>query len=646
MPQLPARTCTFARGTPWGRSTAARVPAPWARVTVVVAGVLALPAHAAVPGPSAPTAPWGLLFGLLILVLAAAAAATILANRRRERRLRETTARYEVFYELAPVAIMVSDIQHRVLDWNRAAEKLFGWTREEVIGRDFFEFLVRAEDMDDVREAVDSTLRTTTRTTTMSRNIRRDGELILCDWSNAVINGGNGEVTAVVSMAVDVTEQRRMERRLKDSERRFRSFAENAYDVIWTIDLLGNFTYVSPSVEDQSGFTPEEVLALNVRDVVAADRRELLEEMIAHVRDHGTLARRRLELEQPTRFGRSIWTDIVVDVIADEWGTPREILGITRDVTEQRRVREELRTRVAAIEAAADAVMITDPDGAVQYLNPAFARLTGYTQSDLLGVVPRPLRRDERGAELAEEVWARLRAGEVWSGELYNRHRNGTFYTSVASISPVRDESGRIIHLVGISRDISDRKALEAELTRLAHYDALTGLPNRTLFFDRLHERIRQARRSGEGLALLFLDLDGFKPVNDELGHESGDEALRAIAERFSRVVRESDTVARMAGDEFAVLLGPMPHPTDAHRVAEKLVAALAAPIPLSAGERTIGVSVGIALFPDHATEADALLKCADQAMYGAKRAGKNRYHFSGDDAAANRAGGGTRSSD
>jgi len=635
-----------ARGASWGPSTAARVPAPWARITVVVAGVLVVPVHAAAPGPSAQAAPWGLLFGLLILVLAAVAAATILANRRRERRLRETTARYEVFYELAPVAIMVSDIQHRVLDWNRAAEKLFGWKREEVIGRDFFEFLVRAEDMNDVREAVDSTLRTTTRTTTMSRNIRRDGELILCDWSNAVINGGNGEVTAVVSMAVDVTERRRMERRVKDSERRFRSFAENAYDVIWTIDLLGNFTYVSPSVEDQSGFTPEEVLALNVRDVVVADRREMIEEMIEHVREHGTLARRRFELEQPTRFGRSIWTDVVVDVIADEWGTPREILGITRDVTEQRRVREELRTRVAAIEAAADAVMITDPDGAVQYLNPAFARLTGYTQSDLLGVVPRPLRRDQRGGELSEEVWKRLRAGEVWSGELYSRHRNGTFYTSVASISPVRDESGRIIHLVGISRDISDRKALEAELTRLAHYDGLTGLPNRTLFFDRLHERIRQARRSGEGLALLFLDLDGFKPVNDELGHESGDEALREIAERFSRVVRESDTVTRMAGDEFAVLLGPMPHPTDAHRVAEKLVAALAAPIPLSAGERRIGVSVGIALFPEHATEADALLKSADQAMYSAKRAGKNRYHFAGDNAVADRAGGGARSSD
>jgi diguanylate cyclase (GGDEF)-like protein/PAS domain S-box-containing protein len=578
--------------------------------------------------PDATVTAWLLPLSLLVTAAVAVwAIALLLRGQRLLRRVRDTEARYQVFYELAPVAMVVHDQQHRIIDWNRAAERLFGWAREEALGRDFFDLLGPGGALPDLRHAVDETLKTTVRSSTMNWSQRADGTRLLCDWSNAVIKDAGGQVDAVVSLAQDVTATREFERRLRSSERRFRSLAENAWDVIWTAGLDGQVTYASPSVERMLGYSPETVRQGRIYDVLAPDVAAQVRQALEELRTRGTPPPRQWEVAQRTHDGRTIWAQVTMEVLRGDNGAPREILGITRDITEQRAVQEALRSRMTAIESAAEGVIITDLEGRIEYVNPAYVELTGQSAESAFGRLPDALA-DPYGEarELAREILACVRRGEVGRGEIAGWHPEEPTRVAAVTVSPVIGEDGQPLRLVAMVRDISERKALEARLTELAHSDPLTGLPNRRLFFDRLEERLRMARRQDRPLALLFLDLDGFKTVNDRYGHAVGDEVLQAVATRFRAALRESDSLSRVAGDEFTVLLGPSPEALAPEEVASKLIDALRVPVRVQGAECQLGVSIGIAHFPADAEEADALLRCADQAMYVAKRGGRSRF--------------------
>lgn len=567
----------------------------------------------------------------IALLLVALMLSVLVVQQRRTRSLKDAAARYRVFYEAAPVAIVVSDYTHRVLDWNDAAEKLFGWSREEVLGRDFLDLLVSKPALVDFQDAVTRTLQTTSVTTTLTHNLRQDGTVLLCDWRHAVIGRGQSD-QVVVSMALDVTDARNTQTALRKSERRFRSLAETTNDIIWTADLHGRFTYVSPSVEEQSGFTAREVLQITLMDCLASpEARRMIDEELEYVRSHGRLRSSRFELEQRRRDGGTDWVDIVLDVLEGEPGEGRELVGITRKVTAQRELREALAARVAAIEEAAEGVSIRTTDGTVEYVNPAYERLTGYTSEELVGQTFHVVGEEAEREKFYSDMLPVVSRGESWRGEMAATHRNGQRYVAAVTVSPIRADDDQVVRVVSIVRDVTEERRMAQELERRAHYDELTGLPNRALFFDRLHERIRQARRAGEGLALLFMDLDGFKALNDTHGHQAGDRALTEAARRFAATLRESDTLARVSGDEFAVLLGPTPHPEHAGQVAAKLLASLEAPLDVTDGEPAVlGVSIGIARYPEDAEEAEVLLKRADEAMYAAKQAGRNRHRFHG----------------
>ncbi|HCZ16061.1 MAG TPA: diguanylate cyclase, partial [Candidatus Accumulibacter sp.] len=226
-------------------------------------------------------------------------------------------------------------------------------------------------------------------------------------------------------------------------------------------------------------------------------------------------------------------------------------------------------------------------------------------------------------------MWDTILAGRVWTGELINRRKNGSLYAEALTISPVTDGNGRIQHFVAIKQDISERKANEERVQHLAHHDQLTDLPNRSLLSDRLFQALAQARRDRGTVALMFLDLDSFKPVNDTLGHDIGDLLLKEVALRLQNCVpRESDTVARLGGDEFVILLAQIEKAADAVVVAGKLLAALERPFLIGPHRISISGSIGIAVYPQHGDEVNQLLKNADIAMYHAKKAGRNCYRF------------------
>jgi diguanylate cyclase (GGDEF)-like protein len=246
----------------------------------------------------------------------------------------------------------------------------------------------------------------------------------------------------------------------------------------------------------------------------------------------------------------------------------------------------------------------------------------------VLGQNPKMLRSGRQDKAFYEEMWRVLRATDRWRGEVWNRRRTGEIYAELLSIVAVRDELGRLLNYVGVFSDISRLKEHEAELDRIAHYDPLTGVPNRRLFSDRLSQAIARARRTGQSLAVCFLDLDGFKPINDQLGHEAGDQVLVEVSHHLRGILRAGDTLARIGGDEFVLLFTDLAHGRECLPILDRLLTAIAAPTLIAGTLVSVSASIGVTLFPDDDSDPDTLLRHADQAMYRAKEAGRNRYQL------------------
>jgi diguanylate cyclase (GGDEF)-like protein/PAS domain S-box-containing protein len=273
------------------------------------------------------------------------------------------------------------------------------------------------------------------------------------------------------------------------------------------------------------------------------------------------------------------------------------------------------------IEHMGESVLLTDAHGRIRMVNGAFSRVTGYRPEEVLGKNPRLLQSGRHGPAFYKALWGAVRAEGWWEGEIWNRRKDGTLYPEWLRISAVHDGRGRVFRYLGVFTDITGRKLSEEKLFRLAHHDPLTGLPNRLLFRDRLGQAIAQARRQGVKVAVLFLDLDGFKPFNDLYGHLFGDHVLFQAARRMARALRRSDTLAQVGGDEFAALLFGVT-PGGAGRTARALIRSLDKPFTVDRRPVKLGLSAGIALYPDDNLDGDNLLRLADAAMYRAKAAG------------------------
>ncbi|MBA1261435.1 EAL domain-containing protein [Pseudomonas stutzeri] len=453
-----------------------------------------------------------------------------------------------------------------------------------------------------------------------------------------------GRVQRLIGVARDVTSNIEHSHSLRDSERRYRMLTGSLRDLIFTTDSAVRINYISPAVQTVLGYSPEWALEHGFEQLVTRPRQAArFYELMRRVRKASFNTQALAELGQNLRGetlyfdcraadGRMVAIELRIMLIWDEHHRFDGALCIGRDISEQRQAEKELRRAATVFEHSTAAILVTDPAGRIAQVNSAFNRITGYSADEVTGRWPTMLGADDQQSNQMGSILAQIAESGSWEGEFWIKGKSGAAQPCWLGITAVHDAENELVSYVCFFSDMSERKASENRIHRLAYYDSLTQLPNRALFQDRLHSSLQLAARHASWVVLMFLDLDRFKPINDSLGHAAGDRMLREVAVRLASCVDEGDTVARMGGDEFTFLLQPEGGRDEALsravHVAERIFASLTEPFVLLGREFFVTASIGIALGPQDGEDTSQLMKNADTAMYHAKERGKNNFQF------------------
>ncbi|MEW5914778.1 MAG: EAL domain-containing protein [Gemmatimonadota bacterium] len=409
-------------------------------------------------------------------------------------------------------------------------------------------------------------------------------------------------------------------RHVLGSAERLRSLIALAPDGIFLADLTGRYTDVNEAGCKLLRCTREDIVGNTILDFIPPDQVERLLRSREEMLKGGTNV---AEWSLRRKDGSFVPVEVSARILSDgRWQ------GFVRDISERKVAEVELRLAANVFNATLEAILVTDAKRRVITVNRAYTKMTGYERDEVLGKNPKLLASGRHDDAFYREMWGTLESTDQWQGEVWNRRKNGELFPAWENISVVRDHEGRVVHFVSVMSDISAIKNGEKALNHLAHHDALTGVANRTVFKSNLPHTLERAKRHKQRVALLYVDLDRFKVVNDTLGHSAGDELLQTIAGRLMRGVRSEDLIARLGGDEFVVVLEEIADADAAAAIARKLLACVAEPVVLQDGEVSTTASIGISIFPDDADNAVDLTRAADAAMYRAKNCGRNSIEF------------------
>ncbi|RAU23112.1 response regulator [Paramagnetospirillum kuznetsovii] len=384
----------------------------------------------------------------------------------------------------------------------------------------------------------------------------------------------------------------------------------------------GVIVFANHTFTELIGVPRQSLLGTKARDYYVDDDQRAV--VIKHLRRHGSVDHAEVQFRRAD--GTPFWS--LLTIRENTYGGEPVNLAWIYDITERKTSEERLQLAAKVVETANEGIMITGADGTIEAVNTAFTRITGYSPDEAVGKKPSILKSGRHDQDFYRDMWRSLLDNGQWQGEVWNRRQTGEVFIEWLSIATVRDATGNVSHILGVFSDITARKEDEEKVWRQANFDALTGLPNRSLFLDRLGQAVKAARRDRTRFALMFIDLDGFKAINDSFGHAVGDLLLQATATRLLLAVRSSDTVARLSGDEFIVILHDIEGRDEVALVASKMVNRLAETFDLDGHQANVQASIGIAMFPDDADDAAMLIRLADRAMYTVKGAGKNNFAF------------------
>ena len=587
----------------------------------------------------------------------------ITAHKRAEEVIQETNHTLQTLIQASPLAIITLDADGRVTMWNPAAERMFGWNKQEVLGQ-YLPFVP-----DNKQEAFLTLCKRALSGESFLgvevRQQKRDGSPIDISISAAPVRNAQGNIKAVMGVVDDVTERKRtqaLEALLHEINQLV--LQGRSLDFILShvckclVDILA-YPLVCICTKGEDGSVGISAQAgthvnhlRNLHDVFCNNTSECRCPTSLAIRKGHAQASDMQEpaflqyREHASRYGLRSFISVALCTQGERFGT-LNLYALKPNAFDAKAVQllENLAKRMSvalsmaidqqllhlqgtAMASMANAVFITDCNCRIKWVNKAFTMLSGYPAEEVYGQTPSLFKSDKHDTSFYQSIWQTILSGEVWRGEIVNRRKDGGLYTVEQTITPLRDIQGKVVHFAAIHQDITDKKQSEAHIHYLAYYDTLTNLPNRSLFYDRLHRELAHAHRNERMLAVMFLDLDRFKVINDTLGHTYGDQALKAVAERLKGCVRESDTVSRWGGDEFVFIITNITQPQDVAFTAHKIFNEMSSPFQLEERKVYITPTIGIAVYPLDASDAENLIKKADTAMYHGKERGRNTFKF------------------
>jgi diguanylate cyclase (GGDEF)-like protein/PAS domain S-box-containing protein len=447
--------------------------------------------------------------------------------------------------------------------------------------------------------------------------IRIDGSLIDIETQSTRVMF-NGEPAVSVAL-IDITERKQA----LAVAQQYQAVVQASMDGFWITDGKGCIIEANDAVCKMHGYTRDQLIGLHIPDIEADETPELAAAHMRVMQDDGHV---RFEARHMRRDRSVFYVDVsvlFVPTLGDRF------YAFVRDITVHKLNQERLQLVANVFEHAREGIVVTDANARIIEVNQAFTRITGYSRSDVLGLNPSLLRSGRQSEVFYAAMWNVLVVQGHWNGELWNRNKSGDVYPVLMTISAVYDTQGHVKQYVGLFSDITKVKEHESRLDQIAHYDPLTNLPNRLLLADRLSQAMAQAQRRGHKVAVIYVDLDGFKAINDAHGHDVGDSLLIHVAARMKQALRDGDTLSRIGGDEFVAVLNDLDSSADSITLLARLLAAASEPLKHQAYLLQVTASIGATFFPQvQEIDAEQLLRQADHAMYQAKIAGKNRYHL------------------
>jgi diguanylate cyclase (GGDEF)-like protein/PAS domain S-box-containing protein len=572
---------------------------------------------------------WQILLALAGVILALLVWLTSMrrAVRTRTAQLEEEKARLRTLVENSPDVIWLKDARGRYLACNLPGTRLLGRAEHEVLGKTDFE-LFDHDTAELFQQNDQRAVQARGPVASEERVVFRDsGETHVFDTVRTAVVKPGGDVLGILGVARDVTVRRLQERRLREQEALLREMSALARIGAWEFDLVTGHVIWTEEVArihetSQSG-------ARSIPNCLAyyhGDNRTRVERALKRAIATGEPCD--IELEMVTDLGNLKWIRAIARPVVEQ-GKVTKVRGTMQDVTERRHLEESMRTATLIYQTSYEAIAVTDAANNVVDVNPAFLRQTGCAPEQVLGHKPGMFSSDMHDAAFYGRLWEELALRDHWQGELWDRNRDGSLTARFVNIRVVRDPDGKPYRHVIQFYDITEQKRKDELIWKQTNFDVLTGLPNRSLFVDRLEQEIRKARETGGGLGLLFIDLDHFKQINDTFGRAKGDRVLLEVVRRMRAKLPEAATLARLGGDSFAVAVATEERRLHLEMLAEALVETLSAPLPVEGGEQAyVTASMGIALYPEDGTQAEELIRNAEQAMYMAKDEGRARFSY------------------
>ncbi|MDP3010123.1 MAG: PAS domain S-box protein [Methylococcales bacterium] len=543
-----------------------------------------------------------------------------------ERALQRESEKNRALLRNASDGIHILDFDGNIIEVSDSFCTMLGYCRDEMIGMNVTQWDANFS-TEECIQVVRQNLAQPVRILFETLHRCKDGHIIDVEVSSYPLELDGRQ--ALFNSSRDITDRKQVEQALKESEIKFKTVADFAYDWEYWVDKNGQVIYMSPSCERISGYTAEEFLADNLplKKIIHPDDEKLWDAHAGKVHFFDQIDDTdELDFKIIKKDGSIAYIGHLCRPVFDDKGHSLGRRVSNRDVTERKQAEAALHIAATVFESQ-ESMMITDASEVILNVNQAFTRITGYSADEIIGKTPRILHSEHQNKEFYKAIWQDIHDTGAWQGEIWNRRKNGEVYPEQLTITAVKSSDNIVTHYVATLFDITKRKATEEYIHHLAFYDQLTQLPNRRLLQERLKHGVELNRRTGSQMAVLMMDLDKFKVVNDTLGHAAGDELLQQVAKRIKVRLRKVDLVARLGGDEFVILIENARRCEDVAHIAEVIIHTLSQPFILSKDHEVfIGVSIGVAIHPQHGSGVDELMDNADAALYHAKEQGRGCF--------------------